>query len=99
MASAQPFAASPVTTRAMNLSAFTGRSTRRLPAEFGLVWVERIWTWCELDGRVNAMAWALQQEFGVLKGDRIVVQSQNCNQMIESMFACFRLGAIWVPTN
>ena len=36
---------------------------------------------------------------GVKKGDRVLVQSKNCNQMFESMFACFRLGAVWVPTN
>ena len=36
---------------------------------------------------------------GVKKGDRVLVQSKNCNQLFESMFACFRLGAVWVPTN
>ncbi|MBB3018151.1 acyl-CoA synthetase (AMP-forming)/AMP-acid ligase II [Microvirga lupini] len=36
---------------------------------------------------------------GIRKGDRVLVQSKNCNQMFESMFACFRLGAVWVPTN
>ena len=36
---------------------------------------------------------------GVSKGDRVLVQSKNCNQMFELMFACFRLGAVWVPTN
>jgi acyl-CoA synthetase (AMP-forming)/AMP-acid ligase II len=36
---------------------------------------------------------------GVVKGDRVLVQSKNCNQMFESMFACFKLGAVWVPTN
>ena len=45
------------------------------------------------------MAAALQARFGVAKGDRILVQSQNCNQMFESMFACFRVGAVFVPTN
>nr|ADI21662.1 acyl-CoA synthetases (AMP-forming)/AMP-acid ligases II [uncultured Rhizobium sp. HF0130_09F11] len=45
------------------------------------------------------MAAALRDRYGVSKGDRILVQSQNCNQMFESMFACFRLGAVWVPTN
>jgi fatty-acyl-CoA synthase len=29
----------------------------------------------------------------------VLVQSKNCNQMFESMFACLRLGAVWVPTN
>jgi acyl-CoA synthetase (AMP-forming)/AMP-acid ligase II len=36
---------------------------------------------------------------GVSKGDRILVQAKNSNQLFETMFVCFRLGAIWVPTN
>ena len=36
---------------------------------------------------------------GVAKGDRVLVQSKNCNQMFEAMYACFRLGAVYVPTN
>ena len=36
---------------------------------------------------------------GVSKGDRVLVLARNCNQLFESMFVCFRLGAIWVPTN
>ncbi len=64
-----------------------------------MVWGEKTWTWAQQQRRVNAMAAALQKEFGVVKGDRILVQSQNCNQMFESMFACFQLGAVWVPAN
>ena len=36
---------------------------------------------------------------GVTKGDRVLVQATNGNQLFESMFVCFRLGAVWVPTN
>src|SRR5690606_27806423 len=69
------------------------------PDDIGLVWRGRQWTWREMEARVNAMAAALRDEFGVEKGDRVLVQSSNCNQMFESMFACFRLGAVWVPAN
>src|SRR3954465_12782609 len=48
--------------------------------------------------RLPTLAAALAAK-GVTKGDRVLVQSKNCNQMFESMFACFRLGAVWVPTN
>src|SRR5690606_15298255 len=48
---------------------------------------------------VEAFAHALVIEFGVQKGDRVLVQSSNNNQLFESMFACFHIGAIWVPTN
>jgi fatty-acyl-CoA synthase len=88
----------PATKRVMNLSYILRQAARRHGAEIGFVWGERTWSWAELDQRVDAMAAALASG-GVLKGDRVLVQSKNCNQMFESMFACFRLGAVWVPTN
>lgn len=89
----------PMSKRVMNLYGFLAQSARRFPKEIALVWGGKTWTWAQLQRRVNAMAAALHKEFGVVKGDRILVQSQNCNQMFESMFACFQLGAVWVPTN
>ena len=82
----------------MNLAHFLRQTAKRYAGEIALVWGERRWTWAELDRRVDAMAVALAAR-GLGKGDRVLVQSKNCNQMFESMFACFRLGAIWVPTN
>lgn len=88
----------PATKRVMNLSHILRQAARRHGAEIGFVWGERTWSWAELDRRVDAMAAALASK-GIRKGDRVLVQSKNCNQMFESMFACFRLGAVWVPTN
>jgi acyl-CoA synthetase (AMP-forming)/AMP-acid ligase II len=88
----------PATKRVMNLSHILRQAARRHCMEIGFVWGERTWSWAELDQRVDAMAAALSSG-GVRKGDRVLVQSKNCNQMFESMFACFRLGAVWVPTN
>ncbi|MBL0406715.1 acyl-CoA synthetase [Microvirga aerilata] len=88
----------PVSKRVMNLSHFLRQVARRYGGEIGFVRGEDTWTWAELDQRVDAMAAALAAR-GVKKGDRILVQSKNGNQMFESMFACFRLGAVWVPTN
>ncbi|MFC6490079.1 acyl-CoA synthetase [Nitratireductor sp. GCM10026969] len=89
----------PVTTRVMNLSHFLTQAACRHPDDIGFVWGDRTWSWGEMEARVNAFAAALRDRFGVQAGDRILVQSANCNQMFESMFACFRLGAVWVPTN
>ncbi|MFG1204447.1 acyl-CoA synthetase [Xanthobacter aminoxidans] len=84
--------------RVMNLSHFLRQAARRLPAHIAFVEGERTVTWAEMDARVDAMAAELAAR-GVVKGDRILVQSKNCVEMFESMFAAFRLGAVWVPTN
>ncbi|MCL3883044.1 acyl-CoA synthetase [Marivita sp. GX14005] len=89
----------PASTRVMNLSHFLTETARRHSAEAGFVWGAQSWTWAEMEARAAAFARALQTEFGVSKGDRILVQSENCNQMFEAMFACWRLGAVWVPAN
>jgi acyl-CoA synthetase (AMP-forming)/AMP-acid ligase II len=88
----------PVSRRVMNLAHFMRQCGRRYGDEIGMVWGEATWTWAALDRRVDAMAAALAAK-GVGKGDRVLVQSKNCNQMFETMFACFRLGAVYVPTN
>jgi acyl-CoA synthetase (AMP-forming)/AMP-acid ligase II len=42
---------------------------------------------------------AALRSLGVGKGDRVLVHSRNSNAMFESMWACFKAGAVWVPTN
>ena len=64
----------------------------------GFVWGDRSWTWREIDAQVSALAAALAAR-GIAKGDRILVHSKNGDEMFFSMFAAFRLGAVWVPTN
>jgi acyl-CoA synthetase (AMP-forming)/AMP-acid ligase II len=82
----------------MNLAHFMRQSARPYADEIGFVWGEKTWTWAELDRRVDAISAALSER-GVVKGDRVLVQSKNCNQLFELMFACFRIGAVWVPTH
>jgi fatty-acyl-CoA synthase len=89
----------PCSTRVMNLAHFVTQARRRAPGDVALVRGGESWTWAEFDARIDALAAALQTRFGIGKGERILVQSQNCNQMFEAMFACFRIGAVYVPTN
>ncbi|PAU74544.1 acyl-CoA synthetase [Halomonas salipaludis] len=89
----------PVSTRVMNLSHLLTETARRHPDDIGFVWGERSWRWAEMEARAEAFAYALVEEFGVRKGDRLLVQSANCHQMFEAMFACWRAGAVWVPAN
>lgn len=82
----------------MNLAHFVEQQARRLPDRPAFVRGEAVWTWAAFDARVKAMASVLAAH-GVTKGDRVLVQSRNGNQMFESFFATLRLGAVWVPAN
>ncbi|MFN4128930.1 MAG: acyl-CoA synthetase [Paracoccaceae bacterium] len=89
----------PFSTRVMNLSHLLTESARRLGDDIGFVWGDQTWSWTEIEARAAAFAQALVQDYGIGKGDRVLVQSSNCNQMFEAMFACWRVGAVWVPAN
>lgn len=83
---------------AMNLGRLLTQTARRLPDAPALFWRDRCWTFAELDERVDRLAEALRG-LGIAKGDRVLVHSRNSNAMFESMWACFKAGAVWVPTN
>src|SRR6201985_2368803 len=88
----------PVSRRVMNLAHLLTQNARRHGDRVGLIWGDRSWNWREIDGHVSALAAALAAR-GIVKGDRILVHSTNGYEMFWSMFAGFRLGAVWVPTN
>lgn len=88
----------PVTRRVMNLAHIVTQNARRLPGHPAFIWGERVLSWAEIDAQVSALAAGLRKR-GLGKGDRILVHSKNCDAMFVSMFAAFRLGAVWVPTN
>jgi fatty-acyl-CoA synthase len=88
----------PMSRRVMNLAHLVTQNARRHGDRTGFVWGDRSWTWREIDGHVSELAAALVAR-GIIKGDRILVHSKNCDEMFWSMFAAFRLGAVWVPTN
>ena len=82
----------------MNLGRLLSDTARRLPEAPSLVWGPKTWTWAETNARVDALVAALRQR-GLGKGDPLLVQARNSNQMFESMWAAFKLGGVWVPTN
>jgi fatty-acyl-CoA synthase len=85
--------------RVTNLAHFLTRNALRWPSRPAIVWEGASWSWSDLDSRVSALVHALRKEYGIAKGDRVLVQAQNSNQMGEIMLATFRLGAVWVPCN
>ncbi|MCU0886899.1 MAG: acyl-CoA synthetase [Rubritepida sp.] len=81
-----------------NLGRLLTQTARRLPDSPALIWRERVWTWAEMDARVDRLAAALRVR-GVGPGDRVLVHARNSNVMFESAWACWKAGAVWVPTN
>lgn len=58
----------------------------------------RRFTYAEMHERVGRAAAAMRAR-GVGKGDRVAILAANSTDMIETQFAAFRIGAIWVPLN
>lgn len=84
--------------RVMNLAHVLRQNARRFPDLPGIIWGEQRWSWAEIEREVNAQAAALKAR-GIGKGDALLVHSKNTAQMFFSLFAAFKLGAVWVPTN
>lgn len=87
-----------MTGNVMNLGRLLSDTARRLPDKPALVWGGRSWTWHEIDRRVDRLVAALRAR-GHGHGDPILVLARNSNQVFESMWAAFKLGAVWTPCN
>lgn len=68
------------------------------PDRLALVYNERRFTYAEFNERVNRLSHALLN-LGVRKGDRVDALLLNTNEMMEAVFACAKIGAIFVPIN
>ena len=56
-------------------------------------------TYSEFNDRATRLATSLRERFGVEHGDRVGFLAQNSTDHFETMFACWKLGAIFVPVN
>ncbi|HMD45764.1 MAG TPA: AMP-binding protein, partial [Acidimicrobiales bacterium] len=77
------------------------RTARKYPDRLALVCLDAARssrTYAELDRRVTRLARALADR-GLGLGDRLAVLTGNSLEMVESIFAGWRLGAIVVPVN
>ena len=82
----------------MNIGRLLTQTAARFPDGPGIVWRDRTWRWAEVEARSNALAAGLRA-LGVGKGDKVLAIQRNSNQLIEVTWACFKLGAVWVPVN
>jgi long-chain acyl-CoA synthetase len=83
----------------MNVGAFLRRTAARRPDAPAIRFGERSWSFRELDARVDALATGLERRCGARRGDRVVVWMNNGPEVIETFFACWKLGLVVVPVN
>jgi fatty-acyl-CoA synthase len=60
---------------------------------------QRWLTYGQFNERATRLATALRERFGVEQGDRVAFLAHNSSDHFEAMFACWKLGAIFVPLN
>jgi len=73
-------------------------SARRYPDKPALVFFGRAWSYAEVLQKAERLA-ARLHELGVRKGDRVVLNLQNCPQLVIAHFAILRANAVVVPVN
>ena len=74
------------------------RNRRYCPDKTAVVFEDRRLSWTELDKRVNRLANALL-DLGAGQGDHVAILSKNCNEYLETYFACARSGTICTAIN
>ena len=75
--------------------------SRRSPDKLALVDLGsgRRFSYGELDARVSLLAGHLRDALKVKRGDRVAVLALNTTDTMEVQFACFRVGAVFLPLN
>ena len=73
-------------------------SARRFPNKDALIFLGTRLTYADLRKQAEKLA-AYLQSVGVQKGDRVVLNMQNCPQLVIAHFAILRANAVVVPVN
>jgi fatty-acyl-CoA synthase len=73
-------------------------SAQRYPDKAAIVFFGRIYTYRELVRQAERLAATLAR-LGVAKGDRVMLDMQNCPQLVIAHFAILRANAVVVPVN
>jgi fatty-acyl-CoA synthase len=74
---------------------------RRTPDKIAVIDLasQRRLSYAEFDKRISLLASHLRDRSGVKRGDRVAVLALNTTDTLEVQFACFRIGAVFLPLN
>src|ERR1700722_14367589 len=82
----------------MNIGSVLTQAAKASPEHTAIIYGELRRTYREFNAHANQLAGQLRKA-GVKKGDRIAILQKNCPELLETMFATFKTGAITVPMN
>jgi acyl-CoA synthetase (AMP-forming)/AMP-acid ligase II len=82
----------------VNIGRMLSATASRFPGRPAVTWGSTHLTYRDLDHRVNSLASGLAR-FGLKRGDRVAFILWNRPEIIETMYAAFKLGLCVVPLN
>ena len=82
----------------MNIGHTLTRSAQIFSDRPAIVYGKQVYTYMNFNHRANRLANALHR-LGVAHGDHVAILMVNCPEMLEAMYACFKLGCAAVPIN
>jgi acyl-CoA synthetase (AMP-forming)/AMP-acid ligase II len=82
----------------MNVGSLLTNAARSAPQHAAIICGDLHRTYREANERADRLASALERA-GIVKGDRVAILQHNCPELLETLFAIFKAGAIAVPIN
>ena len=83
----------------MNISDWIKRHALFSPDKVALRFDSHTFTYREFEASICATACVLKWKLGVGQGERVAFLSYNCPEFLITLFACARIGALFVPLN
>jgi acyl-CoA synthetase (AMP-forming)/AMP-acid ligase II len=82
----------------MNVGFLLTQAARSAPQHLAIIYGDLRRTYRETNERADRLASALERA-GIGKGDRVAILQHNCPELLETLFAIFKAGAVAVPIN
>src|SRR4051794_30999608 len=82
----------------MQVNEFLENSARSFPDKTALICDGHRWSYSELDRHANRLAHRFVQE-GVRRGDRVAIYLDNSPEVVLSVFAVLKCGAVFLIVN
>jgi len=83
----------------MDISSWIADSAKSSPNRLAIRYGTQKITYADLKEKISHLAGALTVELAIGKGDRVAFLGRNSPELLQLLFACARIGAIFVPLN